>query len=388
MKSLKIMTALFLFIAIGTFVLAQGFYWKNISILHTFLGTSLGIVEEMHVAESFHSSMHSMIIHASAYLHSGEDRYKEEFNKKLNEGEKAVSRLVSMRHPNNDNEHSAHTAPVAGDEIASNIETHFLELKKALAPVMSREAGSGNDNIVRANRIFDEVFHKYYVRIHTSHYSSLENLQDEAHKIYKTSNYIYTIQLVLSILVGIVLAFFADRVFLKIYKITEQHSLTDSLTTIHNRRFLDTVAADEIERAVAKGASYSIVIIDIDDFKKFNDSFGHLAGDKLLKDFAILLRSLLRETDKLIRYGGEEFLVILPSTSQKQAVVVSEKLCCAIRDNNFSLPDGSFSRHVTASFGVATMPENGKGFSTALKAADGSLYRSKREGKNRVTASS
>lgn len=387
MKSLKIKTALFLFIAIGTFVLAQGFYWKNIGILHAFLGTSLGIVEEMHVAESFHSSMHSMIINAAAYLHSGEDRYKDEYYKKLNEGEKAVAKLVSMRHPNNGDEHSTHTDPTPGDEIASNIEKHFLELKNALAPVMSREAGNGRDNITKANRIFDEVFHKYYVRIHTSHYSSLENLQDEAHKIYKTSNYIYTIQLVLSILVGIVLALFADRVFLKIYKLTEQHSLTDSLTTIHNRRYLDTIVSDEIESAIAKGAFYSIVIIDIDDFKKFNDSFGHLAGDKLLKDFAILLRSLLRETDKLIRYGGEEFLVILPSTSQKQAVLVSEKLCCAIRENNFTLPDGTLARQVTASLGVAAMPENGNGFSTALKAADESLYRSKREGKNRVTAS-
>lgn len=387
MKTLRIKVAVFLIVAVSTFILTQGVYRKNIGMLHDSLSMSLNIVEEMHVAESFHSSMHSMVIYASAYLSSHDDEYKKEYEKKLQEGEKAVAKLVGHRFAKEYNEHLAHTGLAVGDEIVTNLGVYFLELKNTLAPIMSGKDEGGKANLAKANEIFDEVFHKYYVKIHTSHYSSLEELQEGAHKIYETSNYIYISQLVLAILAGIFLILFADRVFLKIYKLTEQHSLTDSLTAVHNRRYLDIVVSGEISNANLNGSPCSVVILDIDDFKKYNDSYGHVAGDKLLKELAGVLRKVLRETDKLIRYGGEEFLVVLPGTAKTQAIVVAEKLCQAIREEAFSLPDGEPARQVTASLGVASMPEDGKEFAAALKTADGLLYRAKREGKNRVVAS-
>ncbi|EGY23908.1 GGDEF domain-containing protein [Nitratidesulfovibrio liaohensis] len=384
MKTLKIKAAVFLVVAVSTFILTQGFYRKNIGMLHDSLNMSLGIVEEMHVAESFHSSMHSMVIYASAYLSSHDDEYKKEYEKKLQEGEKAVAKLVGLRFSKEYNEHLAHTGLAVGDEIATNLGAYFLELKNTLAPIMSGDDENGKASLAKANKIFDEVFHRYYVKIHTSHYSSLEDLQNEAHRIFETSNYIYISQLVLAVSAGIFLILFADRVFLKIYKLTEQHSLTDSLTAVHNRRYLDTVVAGEISNL--NGSPCSVVILDIDDFKKYNDSYGHVAGDKLLKELAGVLRKVLRETDRLIRYGGEEFLVVLPGTAKAQAIVVAEKLCHAVREEAFSLPDGEPARPVTASLGVATMPEDGKEFAAALKAADSLLYRAKRKGKNRVAA--
>lgn len=386
MKSLKIKVSLFLIVAVSTFVLTQWFYLKNIGMLHDSLNMSLTIVEEMHVAESFHSSMHSMIISASAYMHSHEDKYKDEYNRKLSEGEQSVAKLVGRSSPKEYSEHTAHSVLAVGDEITTNIGKYFLELKNALEPIMSGNASNGEANLARANKIFDEVFHKYYVKIHFSHHSSLESLQDDAHKIHQASNYIYALQLSLAILVGAFLVIFADRVFLKIYRLTEQHSLTDSLTSVNNRRYLETVIIDGLSNTKPGKILCSIVILDIDNFKQYNDTYGHVAGDKLLKELASVLKGALRDADKLIRYGGEEFLVVLPNTAIQHAVFVAEKLRVAIQSETFVLPDGEQSRQVTASFGVASMPEDGDDFATALKIADDLLYRAKREGKNRVVS--
>ncbi|WP_051272404.1 GGDEF domain-containing protein [Fundidesulfovibrio putealis] len=387
MKALKIKVAIFLAIAVCTFILTQGIYRKNIGMLHDSLYKTLDIVEEMHVAESFHSSMHSMIIYASAYLHSKEERYRDEYNKKAQEGGQSVAQLVKLRLQQENGQHGIHgfhkTSPI-DDEIAANIGRYFEELKAVLAPIIAGDDRDGANNLEKANNIFDEVFHKYYVKIHTSHYASLENLKNDAHHVYQQSNYIYFTQFALAIVVGLFLLVFAERVFLKIYKLTEKHSLMDSLTTLHNRRYLDTVIAGELEKSKIQGLVCSLILLDIDDFKKFNDTYGHVAGDKLLKDLAEVLRQTVRKADRLIRYGGEEFLVVLLDADKRQAAVVAEKIRQAIQDNIFLLPEGTRARQVTASFGIASLPEHNGNFTQAIKAADVLMYKAKREGKNRA----
>jgi len=387
MKALKIKVAIFVSIAVCTFILTQGIYRKNIGMLHDSLYKTLDIVEEMHVAESFHSSMHSMIIHASAYLHSKEERYREEYSKKAQEGGQAVAQLVKIRSQQGNGQHGIHgfhkTSPM-DDEIAANIGRYFEELNAVLAPIIAGDDRSGVNNLARANNIFDEVFHKYYVKIHTSHYASLENHKNDAHHVYEQSNYIYFTQFSLAIVVGLFLLIFAERVFLKIYKLTEQHSLMDSLTTLHNRRYLDTVITGELEKSKIQGLVCSLILLDIDDFKKFNDTYGHVAGDKLLKDLAGVLRQTVRKADRLIRYGGEEFLVVLLDADKRQAAVVAEKIRQAIQNNIFLLPEGTRARQVTASFGIASLPEHDGNFTQAIKAADVRMYKAKREGKNRA----
>lgn len=389
MKALKIKIAIFLAIAVSTFVLSQGLYRNNIGMLHDSLYKTLEIVEEMHVAESFHSSMHSMIIYASAYLHSREQRYRDEYGKKSLEGGQAVAQLVNLRSQQGNGPHSLHeihNPSPSEDEIAANIGRYFEELQLALAPIISGEDRDGAINLAKANRIFDEVFHKYYVKIHTSHYASLENLKNDAHYVYVQSNYIYFTQFALAIVVGLFLLVFAERVFLRIYKLTEQHSLMDSLTTLHNRRYLDTVIAEELETTKIQGVVCSLILLDIDDFKIFNDTYGHVAGDKLLKDLGVVLKQTVRKADRLIRYGGEEFLVVLLDADKQQTAVVAEKIRQAIQDNVFLLPEGTRARQVTASFGIASLPEHNGNFTQAIKDADALMYKAKREGKNRVCA--
>lgn len=389
MKALKIKIAIFLAIAVSTFVLSQGLYRNNIGMLHDSLYKTLDIVEEMHVAESFHSSMHSMIIYASAYLHSKEQRYRDEYDKKSLEGGQAVAQLVNLRSQQRSGPHSLHeihSPSPSDDEIAANIGRYFEELQLALAPIISGEDRDGVVNLAKANRIFDEVFHKYYTNIHRSHYVSLENLKNDAHHVYEQSNYIYFAQFGLAIAVGLFLIVFADRVFLKIYKLTEQHSLMDSLTSLHNRRYLDTVMADELGTTKNHGPACSLILLDIDDFKKYNDTYGHVAGDKLLKDLAEVLRQTIRKADRLIRYGGEEFLVVLLDADFRQAAVVAEKIRQAIQDNIFLLPEGHRARQVTASFGVASLSKHHENFTQVIKDADALMYKAKREGKNRVCA--
>ncbi len=157
-------------------------------------------------------------------------------------------------------------------------------------------------------------------------------------------------------------------------------SITDQLTKINNRMYTDSILKNQYNRFKRDGEICSIIIIDIDHFKSVNDNYGHLAGDNVLVEFAGVLKSFIRVGDELGRWGGEEFLIILPHTNLKQAMILAEKLKNAINVNEFPTP-----KHLTASFGVSTFKED-MSINTLMDIADKSLYESKRNGRNRVTA--
>jgi len=160
----------------------------------------------------------------------------------------------------------------------------------------------------------------------------------------------------------------------------KQLAFLDGLTGIFNRRYLETRLNEEIERSRRYDTILSVAMVDVDHFKRLNDEFGHLLGDEVLRQVACLLSQLLRKSDVVCRYGGEEFVVLLPQTSTEQALLVAEKLRRAIEEWKFP----GVPRAVTISVGVATCPDHATTRDQLLKAADNALYTAKQTGRNRV----
>ncbi len=158
----------------------------------------------------------------------------------------------------------------------------------------------------------------------------------------------------------------------------EKLSITDPLTSIYNRRKFNELLAMEIERSKRYQNSLSIIMCDIDDFKKINDKFGHDVGDKAIKTFSKKIHENIREIDMLARWGGEEFMILMPNVSVENARSVAEKLRTVIEKAEVETA-GSF----TASFGVTDLMLDDTA-ETFIKRADQALYKAKHDGRNKV----
>jgi diguanylate cyclase (GGDEF)-like protein len=170
----------------------------------------------------------------------------------------------------------------------------------------------------------------------------------------------------------------------RLHRIVERQALLDGLTGLANRRNAEDALAGELARAERFGNPLALVMADLDDFKRVNDTYGHPTGDAVLRAFADVLRDTLREIDIASRWGGEEFALVLPETDLDGAMHVAERVREALATRIVLGPDGATLR-VTASFGVAAYP--GSATPEALvAAADEALYGAKRAGKNRVLA--
>jgi diguanylate cyclase (GGDEF)-like protein len=160
-------------------------------------------------------------------------------------------------------------------------------------------------------------------------------------------------------------------------------SHTDELTEVGNRRSFDLRLREEISRSSRFGHAFSLLMIDIDGFKKFNDEFGHPKGDSVLRALGALMRSASREGDVPCRVGGEEFAFILPETGKADGLVFAERFRRRV-ESSVMAPD-SLSP-ITVSVGLAAFPQDGRNADEIVWAADEALYESKRGGRNRVTA--
>ena len=164
----------------------------------------------------------------------------------------------------------------------------------------------------------------------------------------------------------------------------ELQSVTDELTGLYNVRQFHLNLHGEVERSRRFGAEVGLVMIDIDNFKRVNDSYGHQQGDLVLKRVARVLREQSRDIDQPARYGGEEMAIVLPETDLVGAANLAERVRAGIEALAIERVDGSGSVPVTASFGVSSLPESATDPQTLIAAADAALYRAKRAGKNRV----
>jgi two-component system, cell cycle response regulator len=162
-------------------------------------------------------------------------------------------------------------------------------------------------------------------------------------------------------------------------------ALVDPLTGLNNRRFLETHLATMLDEAQRRRTPLSLMIFDIDHFKKVNDTYGHGCGDEVLKGFADRLRKVVRGGDLLCRLGGEEFVIVMPNSSIEVAARVAERTRSAIQDEDFVIDSAGQRISITVSIGVAGRGRDGDPDSL-YRRADRALYRSKSEGRNRVTA--
>jgi len=163
-------------------------------------------------------------------------------------------------------------------------------------------------------------------------------------------------------------------------------SITDGLTGIYNHRYLQEVLDREIDRSDRYATPVTCLMIDIDDFKKVNDQYGHPFGDQVLIQTTQVLKESVRRTDSVGRYGGEEFLVIMPQTSTAVAHPIAERIVSSIQEHVFAFK-GVLSIRITVSIGLATypLPEQGvKTKSGLLSAADQAMYKAKLAGKNQT----
>lgn len=162
-------------------------------------------------------------------------------------------------------------------------------------------------------------------------------------------------------------------------------SIHDSLTGLYNRRYLEETLDRELLLSEHNNYPISIIMGDLDHFKMVNDHFGHLAGDEVLRFFGNLLRKHARQCDIYCRYGGEEFLLVLPKVEKSLAIERAEELRSTMAA--VPVPYGISAIPVTASFGVASFPEDGRTGDELISAADSALYAAKTAGRNRVSAS-
>ena len=189
--------------------------------------------------------------------------------------------------------------------------------------------------------------------------------------------------LILGLLVFI--SAFVVKYIIKSRDFEQQYLLatTDGLTELYNHRYFQEQMRMQVEQAKRYEAPFSLIIIDIDFFKKFNDTFGHQAGDAVLKQVAQLLKQSVRATDIVCRYGGEEMSIILPNTPKDMSVITAEKICKRVAAKRFRL-NNSQESNVTISLGVATFPDDGTSAAEIIEAADKRLYQSKNNGRNQV----
>jgi diguanylate cyclase (GGDEF)-like protein/PAS domain S-box-containing protein len=158
---------------------------------------------------------------------------------------------------------------------------------------------------------------------------------------------------------------------------------TDSLTHLFNRRQLYPIGQKELDHVVRKKVPFSVLLIDIDHFKNFNDTYGHAGGDLLLVGFADKMRSAIRQMDSAFRFGGEEFVVLLPETTAQEAMVPAERFRQLIADSWFPIPPGGQPVSVTVSVGIAEY-RNGDTLDEVIRHADLAMYAAKSGGRNRV----
>ncbi|HEV2769995.1 MAG TPA: GGDEF domain-containing protein, partial [Solirubrobacteraceae bacterium] len=169
-----------------------------------------------------------------------------------------------------------------------------------------------------------------------------------------------------------------------LHETVARESVTDELTGLNNRRRFDEVMEREVERARRFDGQLGLVMLDVDDFKVVNDTHGHQLGDTVLREVARVVRESSREIDEPARYGGEEFAVVLPGTDLAGAQRLAERIREGIEGVAVAQPNGHGSLHVTASFGVASLPETTDDQQGLVADADAALLEAKRAGKNRT----
>lgn len=163
-------------------------------------------------------------------------------------------------------------------------------------------------------------------------------------------------------------------------------AFTDPLTELPNRRHFEQVINDEISRISRYGGRLSVAMVDVDHFKNYNDTLGHPAGDEVLRRLAALMKNLIRDTDFLGRFGGEEFALLMVNTTRDEATRAVQRIVAAVESHPFPEEHVQPGGNLTISAGIASLPDDGMDAATVIRASDVALYAAKHAGRNRVIA--
>ncbi len=161
-------------------------------------------------------------------------------------------------------------------------------------------------------------------------------------------------------------------------------SILDGLTQLYNHRYFHELMNREINRSIRYPQDFSIMMIDIDDFKRFNEAHGHLSGDCALKNISQIMLNSVRRVDLISRYGGEEFVIIMPHTNKEGANIAAKRLLDKIKNADIRDEKSQVLGRLTVSIGIASYPRDGQSKENLIKAADEALTKAKKEGKNRI----
>lgn len=170
----------------------------------------------------------------------------------------------------------------------------------------------------------------------------------------------------------------------KNFQKVENLTIRDDLTHLSNSRHLHHILDNEVNRCTRYNKSFSMIFMDIDHFKKVNDTYGHVHGSELLCETAQVIQKNIRVVDYAARYGGDEFVIVLPETAKSEAFQIAERIRAAVEANHF-LERGGISIRFTASLGVATFPQDAESKDDLIKMADHAMYDAKKTSRNRVT---
>jgi len=188
---------------------------------------------------------------------------------------------------------------------------------------------------------------------------------------------------ILGMVAGIIYGIYSQKLA-NLYEVVKELSITDDLTSLYNRRYLMKRLNEEIERAKRYSRPLSLLMIDIDLFKHYNDTHGHQQGDELLKALAGVFKSLIRNVDFVARFGGEEFVVVMPETDKNKGLQLAERLRTEVERRPFRHRETQPGGRVTISIGVTELSSGAEGTAEIIGKADSALYEAKRAGRNRT----
>ncbi len=358
---------------VGVILISSLVYWKSISALSDHMASLIVASNHMASGELFHSAVHSMMMDAGDNSNN-RARYENDRKTADNSLLKLQSYIAHMPDSIEKNILSKNTARISKAYTAFLAYTDKIMLEKKTVGRMHRKQ--------QVQKLFDYIF-KEYKTMHQHHSQQRKDLLSKTQSIQKSIRLMLAIQASLAFIVSIMVILYLDRVVLKLFDVTEKLALRDKLTGLYNRHGLDRIVSD-LDRPGGEQKRYGVILLDIDHFKRFNDTYGHPAGDQLLMELSRVILKNVRSQDRVVRFGGEEILILPSWVDISGTERVARKICRAVAENPFDLSDGMAPKKVTVSIGYAATSHDQGSFQDLLKIADKRLYDAKDSGRNRV----
>jgi diguanylate cyclase (GGDEF)-like protein len=381
----RLKLGILLLIIVLPMLVSQLIYRRAITSLHDALYSSIVVLNTIHATEEFHAALHSVLnVTRNSVAEPNNRVVPDDWNKLRESTAKTLDALRdSLQQISNHGQHANAPEPHPADAIATLFDLLMVELETAL----SGPASEVPSHMAAAQKLFDEIFQNHIDKLHDGHQQRFDDLKADAHGFERQIDLLFYGQTLFAGVVVLIAVFFSEKILVKGYLRTKDASLSDGLTEARNRRYLATVSDRQVAGMLERNEPFSLALLDIDHFKHVNDTFGHDAGDKVLRIVAEVVRKRLRKSDTFVRYGGEEFLVLLLGAEKEAAIVILEAIRKGIETTPLSLVDGDDPTHITVSAGLASFPEDAVGnFSSMQKLADERLYQAKSSGRNQCVS--